>query len=184
MKRNPMAVAAILVVGGLLALLAYGVVSRAPGGGIDAALAAGERPRPPALDLPRVGSDARGQLNDYRGQVVVLNFWASWCTPCREESPLLDRWHRRLERSDALVLGVNVEDVTSDAKAFIREYGLTFPSLRDREGTTARRFGASGYPETVVIDRDGRIAAARRGPVDEAFMRQEVEPLVKEGRAQ
>jgi cytochrome c biogenesis protein CcmG/thiol:disulfide interchange protein DsbE len=184
MKHNPVAIAAVLVVGALLALLAYGVVARAPAGGIDAALAAGERPRPPALDLPQLGSDAHARLSDYRGQVVVLNFWASWCGPCREESPLLDRWHRRLERSDALVLGVNVEDVTSDAKSFIRKHDLTFPSLRDREGTTARRFGATGYPETLVIDRQGRIAAARRGPVDEAFMRAEVQPLVKEGRAQ
>jgi cytochrome c biogenesis protein CcmG/thiol:disulfide interchange protein DsbE len=114
--------------------------------------------------------------------VVVLNFWASWCGPCREESPLLDRWHRRLERSNALVLGVNVEDVRSDAEAFVRKHDLTFPSLRDREGTTARRFGVSGYPETLVLDRQGRIAAARRGPVDETFMREEVQPLVKETR--
>jgi cytochrome c biogenesis protein CcmG/thiol:disulfide interchange protein DsbE len=182
MTKNPVAVASVLVVGALLALLGYGVVSRAPSGGIDAALAAGERPRPPALELPRLGSDARAALTDYRGQVVVLNFWASWCGPCREESPLLDRWHRRLERSNAFVLGVNVEDVTSDAEAFVRKHDLTFPSLRDREGTTARRFGVGGYPETLVIDRQGRIAAARRGPVDEAFMREEVQPVVKEAR--
>jgi thiol-disulfide isomerase/thioredoxin len=181
-RKNPIAVAAVLVVGALLALLAYGVVSRAPAGGIDAALAAGERPRPPALELPRLGSDTRARLTDYRGKVVVLNFWASWCGPCREESPLLDRWHRRLERSDALVLGVNVEDVTSDAEAFVRKHDLRFPSLRDREGTTARRFGVGGYPETLVLDRQGRIAAARRGPVDEAFMRKEVQPLVSETR--
>jgi cytochrome c biogenesis protein CcmG/thiol:disulfide interchange protein DsbE len=181
-KGNPLPVAAILIVAALLALLGYGVVSRAPSGGIDAALAAGERPRPPALELPRLGSDSRASLSDYRGRVVVLNFWASWCGPCREESPLLDRWHRRLERSNALVLGVNVEDVRSDAEAFVRKHDLTFPSLRDREGTTARRFGVGGYPETLVIDRQGRIAAARRGPVDETFMREEVQPLVKETR--
>lgn len=182
MRRSPIAAATALVLGALLALLGYGVVARAPSGGIDAALAAGERPRPPALELPRLGSAAHARLADYRGRVVVLNFWASWCGPCREEAPLLDRWHRRFARSQALVLGVNVEDVTSDAQAFIRKYDLSFPSLRDREGAAARRFGVSGYPETLVLDRRGRIAAVSRGPVDDSFMRSQVAPLVKEAQ--
>ncbi|HYZ70866.1 MAG TPA: TlpA disulfide reductase family protein, partial [Thermoleophilaceae bacterium] len=79
------------------------------------------------------------------------------------------------------VLGVDVLDVTSDAREFVRRYALTYPMLRDADGGSQRRFGVVAYPETLVIDRDGRIAAVERGPVDEAFMRREVEPLLGEG---
>jgi cytochrome c biogenesis protein CcmG/thiol:disulfide interchange protein DsbE len=78
------------------------------------------------------------------------------------------------------VLGVDVLDVSSDAKAFVREYGLSYPQLRDSEDSVRSDYGATGVPETVVIDRQGRIAAVRRGPVDEPFMRQKVLPLVEE----
>ena len=119
-------------------------------------------------------------LDDYRGKVVVLNFWASWCEPCREESPLLDRWHRRIEPRGGTVLGVDALDVTSDARDFIHRYGLSYPMLRDGNGDTREPFGIVGFPETFVIDRRGRIAAVRRGPVDEAFMRRHVGRLLRE----
>lgn len=93
---------------------------------------------------------------------------------------MLERWHQRIKRSGGTVLGVDIEDVTSDAQAFIREHRLTYPMLRDGEGSSAKPFEVLGYPETLVIDRRGRIAATLRGPVDDAFMRQEVEPLLKE----
>lgn len=93
---------------------------------------------------------------------------------------MLERWHRRIRRSGGTVLGVDVEDVTSDAQTFVREHGLTYPVLRDGEGRSARPFQVFGYPETFVIDRRGRIAAAMRGPVDEAFMRERLEPLLRE----
>jgi cytochrome c biogenesis protein CcmG/thiol:disulfide interchange protein DsbE len=111
--------------------------------------------------------------------VVVLNIWASWCDPCRAESPLLERWHKRISaRGEGMVLGVDVLDVTSDARAFVREYGLSYPQLHDKDDSVRSDYGASGVPETVVIDRRGRIAAIRRGPVDDAFMRAKVLPLV------
>jgi peroxiredoxin len=82
--------------------------------------------------------------------------------------------------SNGTVLGVDVLDVTSDAKSFAREFKLTYPMLRDRDGHKLKAFGVVGYPESVVIDRQGRIAATRRGPVDERFMREAVLPLLKE----
>jgi len=72
--------------------------------------------------------------------------------------------------------------VSSDAREFVREFGLTYPMLKDREGEVPADYGVTGYPETFVIDRRGRIAASRRGPVDEAFMRAEVLPLTEDGR--
>jgi cytochrome c biogenesis protein CcmG/thiol:disulfide interchange protein DsbE len=110
--------------------------------------------------------------------VVVLNFWASWCRPCKDESPLLERWHKRMVNRDGTVLGVDMMDVTSDAQDFIAEYGLTYPMLKDKDGEGVETFGVVQYPETFVIDRQGRIAAVQRGPVDEEFMRSRVEPLL------
>jgi cytochrome c biogenesis protein CcmG, thiol:disulfide interchange protein DsbE len=117
-------------------------------------------------------------LGDYRGKVVVLNYWASWCAPCRQESPLLQRWHERISARGGTVLGVDSLDVTADARAFVRTFRLTYPMLRDRDGDTQKRFGVTGYPETLVVDRRGRIAALQRGPVDDAFLRRTVLPLL------
>ncbi len=111
---------------------------------------------------------------------MVLNFWASWCEPCRDESPLLQRWHERIEKDGGAVVGVNVLDVSDDAKSFAAKYGLRYPLLRDGDGRTLKDFEVAGQPWTFVIGRDGRIAAVRRGPVDEAFMRNEVLPLVQQ----
>ena len=177
---SPVPIAAIVGVAALVALLAYGLSSNEPDRGIEQALAKGERRAAPALDLPRLAGGGKQRLSDYRGQVVVLNFWASWCEPCRAESPLLERWHRRLKRRGGTVLGVDVLDVDSDARAFALEYNLSYPQLRDKDGDALEGFGVIAYPETFVIDRRGRIAASRRGPVDERFLRERVVPLLSE----
>jgi cytochrome c biogenesis protein CcmG/thiol:disulfide interchange protein DsbE len=174
----PIAVIAVLVA--LLALLAYGLVQNDPDRALDESLARGERENAPALELPKLGGGGDGALADYRGQVVVLNFWASWCKPCKEESPLLERWHRRMRDRGGTVLGVDMLDLTSRAERFIDEYGLSYPMLKDREGDGMELFGVIAYPETFVIDRSGRIAAAQRGPVDEKWMRANVAPLLEE----
>jgi cytochrome c biogenesis protein CcmG/thiol:disulfide interchange protein DsbE len=176
----PIPLAVVCVVVALVALLAYGLASNEPDREVEEALAQGEREQAPPLELPRLSGVGFETLEDYRGEVVVLNFWASWCEPCREESPLLQRWHERLLRREATVLGVDVLDVTDDAREFIDEYGLTYPMLRDGEGVTQESFGIALFPETFVIDRKGRVAAVRRGPVDDRFMRNHVAPLLRE----
>jgi cytochrome c biogenesis protein CcmG/thiol:disulfide interchange protein DsbE len=168
----------ICVLAALVALLAYGLVQNEPDRGVDEALQRGERDQAPELELPRLEGGGSASLADYRGRVVVLNFWASWCKPCREESPLLERWHRRMSGRGGLVLGVDMLDITSRAEEFIDEYGLTYPMLKDKDGNGLETFGVVQYPETFVIDRQGRIAALKRGPVDEDFMRTSVEPLL------
>jgi cytochrome c biogenesis protein CcmG, thiol:disulfide interchange protein DsbE len=177
---SPIPIAVILGVAALVGLLAYGLSANEPDRGIEHAIAKGERKRAPALELPRLSGGGRGSLADQRGNVVVLNFWASWCVPCRKESPLLERWHARISRRGGTVLGVDVLDVSSDARRFAREFGLSYPMLRDKDGDTLDAFGVIAYPETFVIDRSGRIAASRRGPVDERFLRRQVAPLLRE----
>lgn len=184
MKRSlsPFSVAVLLGVLALVGLLTYGLVQSEPDRGIDNAVAQGERKEAPAFELDRLGGGGRGSLSDYRGKVVVLNFWGSWCEPCRTESPLLQRWHERLSKDGSgTVVGVDALDVTSDALEFVDEFGLTYPMLKDSDEEVYPDYGVVQFPETFVIDAQGRIAAIRRGPVDERFMREEVLPLTKAG---
>jgi cytochrome c biogenesis protein CcmG/thiol:disulfide interchange protein DsbE len=176
----PVPIAVLAAVVALVALLAYGLASNEPDRDAERALLAGEREPAPELELPTLDGDRRQSLADYRGQVVVLNFWASWCLPCRDESPLLQRWHERIAGQEATMLAVSVLDVDEDAREFIEEYGLTYPQLRDGPGDTMDDYGIAQLPETFVIDRAGRIAAVRRGPVDDQFMREQVLPLLRE----
>jgi cytochrome c biogenesis protein CcmG/thiol:disulfide interchange protein DsbE len=173
--RGTFPVAVVLGVVALLGVLAYGVTSSGHSETIDDALADGRRVRAPTLTLPRLASEAPASLSDYRGKVVVLNFWASWCAPCREESPLLQRWHERIRSRGGTVIGVNVLDVRSDARAFVEEYGLRYPMLRDGSSDSGEAFGVVGYPETFVIDRRGRIVAVTR----ESNLRRQVLPLLE-----
>ena len=174
-----MVVLVVLGVAALIGLLSYGVASQENDRSIEEAVERGEREPAPEISLPPLEGGSERSLSDWRGQVVVLNYWASWCEPCREESPLLERWHRRISKRGGTVLGIDVLDVTSDAQDFINRYGLTYPHLRDKDGSSQQEFGVIAYPETFVLDRQGRIAASRRGPVDDAFMREAVVPLLR-----
>jgi cytochrome c biogenesis protein CcmG/thiol:disulfide interchange protein DsbE len=176
----PIPLAVLSVVVALLVLLAYGIAQNHPDRSAENALATGGREVAPGFDLPRLTGHGRQSLADYRGKVVVLNFWASWCDPCRVESPLLERWHRILRRHGATVLGVDALDIADDARHFVAEHRLTYPMLRDGGGELRSAFGIAGFPETFVIDPKGRIAAVERGPVDEQFMRRHVAPLLRE----
>jgi cytochrome c biogenesis protein CcmG/thiol:disulfide interchange protein DsbE len=183
MKRllRPLPLTVLVGTIALVALLAFGLSGQGTDTTLDEAIAKGERPAPPKLDLPPLSGDGPNQtLADYRGKVVVLNIWASWCAPCRDESPLLEKWHKDLSTRGGLVLGVDTQDVDGDAKNFIKEFGLTYPQLRDKSGDQINAWGAAAYPETFVIDKQGRVAALRRGPVDEEFMQRAVEPLLEE----
>jgi cytochrome c biogenesis protein CcmG/thiol:disulfide interchange protein DsbE len=177
---RPLPLAVVVGVVALLGVLTYGVTSSGHSETIDNALAEGRRVPAPALTLAPLDTEAPTSLSDYRGKVVVLNFWASWCGPCKVESPLLQRWHERLAKQGGLVLGVDVQDIDGDARAFVDEFGLTYPMLRDGPGDLRDDFGILGLPETFVVDRQGRIAAVVRGVVDDEFMRERVVPLLRE----
>jgi cytochrome c biogenesis protein CcmG/thiol:disulfide interchange protein DsbE len=164
----------------LVALLTYGVASQGTDTSIDDQLAKGERVEAPVADLPVLGSEASGSLADHRGKVVVLNVWASWCPPCKSEMPLLQRTHEDIAARGGLVLGIDTQDASEDALKFLREKRIEFTSLRDRDREYGRSLGVSGYPETFLIDRSGKIAAVKRGPVDQAWLDEHLDPLLEE----
>ena len=175
MRWVVIAVAALLV-----GLLAYGVSSQGTDTTIDKALRDGKRIEAPSGSLPRLGTSGTGSIADYKGKVVLVNFWASWCPPCTEELPLLQKTHERLSKDGGLVLGINTRDGSEYALRFVRRFKLTFPSIRDGSGDFAERYGLTGYPETFVVDRSGRIAATRRGPVTQEWIDEFVPPLLDE----
>jgi cytochrome c biogenesis protein CcmG/thiol:disulfide interchange protein DsbE len=110
---------------------------------------------------------------------VLVNFWASWCTPCREESPTLRRFFER-QGEDVAVLGIDTQDLSDDALDFVREFELTYPMLRDpdSESPLSDDYGATGLPESFLINPEGDVAMTCRGPVDDGDLEDLVLPLV------
>jgi cytochrome c biogenesis protein CcmG/thiol:disulfide interchange protein DsbE len=181
MRRLPRLRRWLVLVGvaGTLALLAAGLAANHPTRALDTAMAAGHRPSAPTVSLPLLGRPGQLTLAGLRGQVVVLNVWASWCDPCRGEAPILERWYRRLRADRVTVVGVDTFDASSDARSFIRQLRLSYPMVRDPAGEVKNAYGVTGFPESFVIDRRGRVAALVRGPVDDNFMRSVVMPLAR-----
>jgi len=126
------------------------------------------------------GSNMR--LEEYRGQVVLINFWASWCGPCRQEMPLLDRLHHRYEDTGFAVLGVNVEGETAPAQKIVDKTNVTFPILIDDGQKVSEMYNLQAMPSTVVIDRDGVVRYIHLGykPGDEAKYVEVVKKLIRE----
>lgn len=164
MRRYAVPVVISLAAAALLALLAFGIASQGVSTSLDSQLARGIRPPAPDAHtlLPGLGSSPSVTLTKLRGEVVVVNLFASWCQPCQAESSILERAQHQFAREHATILGVTYEDTVSDAEGFIRQQHLTYPVVRDVTGSFARAYGADGIPETFVIDRQGRVAAVER----------------------
>jgi cytochrome c biogenesis protein CcmG/thiol:disulfide interchange protein DsbE len=166
------AVVAVLAVA-LVGLLVYGVVKGGNDTTLDDAVIKGALPAAPGATLKRPLLDGSGQraLADYRGKVVVLNFWASWCTPCAAEAPVLERAQQQLTASGAgTVLGATYNDAIDDSRGFERRHKVSYPSLRDVGTDLASQYGTRALPETFVLDRQGRVVAISRGQIDQRFL--------------
>ena len=135
----------------------------------------------PDFSLPaRDGSAVR--LSDLRGQVVMINFWATWCGPCRQEMPLLEQIHAKYEPLGFTLLGVNVEPDSAPAQDWLKGVPVSFPILFDRENAVSAQFGVEAMPSSVLIDREGRVRHVHRGykPGDESTYADLIRSLVKE----
>ena len=122
------------------------------------------------------------KLSEMAGNVVLINFWASWCGPCREEMPLLNALHNKYEPLGFTVLGVNVEEDVNGAKGFLKNFPVDFPVLLDNTNKVSRQYRVIAMPTTVVVDRDGNMRYLHQGykSGDEAKYRQMVKKLVRE----
>ena len=122
------------------------------------------------------------RLEEYRGQVVLINFWASWCGPCRQEMPILDRIHNRYEDTGFAVLGVNVEGKRAPAQKIVDKTNVRFPVLIDAAQDVSETYDLKAMPTTVVVDRDGVVRYIHRGykPGDEAKYIEVVKNLISE----
>jgi cytochrome c biogenesis protein CcmG/thiol:disulfide interchange protein DsbE len=170
----------VVVAVGVLALLVFGVARNGANSSLDAKLAKGIQPVAPdaRLALPILGSSGTEDLADLRGKVVVVNVFASWCVPCASEAPVLEQTQRQIAARGATVLGVTYLDASPDSEQFVKSHGVTYPVLRDVEGTFTRAYGASGVPETYVINRQGRVAAIRRYQITRTWLDQTLAPLL------
>jgi cytochrome c biogenesis protein CcmG/thiol:disulfide interchange protein DsbE len=159
---------------------------------VAALLATGLGRDPAAVASPLVGRTAPAfrlagldgpavQMSDLRGQVVVINFWASWCAECRTEQNALNATWTRFRDSGVTVLGVDFQDTTADARDYMGSQGITYPVVQDTESTTALAYGLRGVPETFVVDQAGQIVDRFIGPADAGKLATRINTLLQAG---
>jgi len=152
-----------------VALLAFGLVAKN-----GAQIAVGETA--PDGTVETLDGTGEASLADHQGKWILLNFWASWCEPCRTEAPAIEKFSK--DNPDVVVIGMDTEDLSGDAQDFVREFGLTYEMLHDGDGDRKDAYGIFALPETFLIDPDGKLALIQRGPVDEKFLNEQVKPLI------
>lgn len=180
MRRFLVPAIAIVSAAGFAALIVFGVAQTGDDRSLDQSVAAAKLPTAPAagMKLPLLKGNGTVSLDSLRGKVVVLNLWASWCPPCRQEAPTMESLQKRIGNLPATVLGVTWNDAVPDSNAFIARTGLDYTQARDVGGAFAKAYGTKGLPETFIINAEGKVTALRRGAVDNAFLDAALVPLL------
>lgn len=148
----------------------------------NSALAAGELEGPAPDFTLKSNSGANIRLSELRGQVVLINFWASWCGPCRQEMPLLDQIQQKYQKLGFTILGVNVDDDPAKADKILKDIPVTFPVLYDSTSVVSELYNVDAMPTTVIVDRDGKMRFLHRGfkPGYEDLYAQHIKTLIRE----
>jgi thiol-disulfide isomerase/thioredoxin len=167
----------VLGVVALMGFLVWGLVKKG-----ESSLALGEPV--PVATLQTLPEGGEGSLADYRGKWVLLNVWASWCGPCKAESPALDRFEKN-NRDRITVLGIDTKDLSEDAMKFLHEFKIEYPQLRDASGDyTDAKLKTTGVPESFLVDPEGNLVAHFPGPFeDEAAIEDFAAPALKDRAA-
>lgn len=160
----------------LIALLAFGLSGQGENTSIDSQVARGHFPVAPDAHtaLALLNGTGHESIADYRGKVVVLNIFASWCDPCKGEAPVIEHEQQQLAGKNATVLGVTYLDDAGSARNFMATYHISYPVIQDVDGTLVRSFGTDAVPETFVIDSTGHVTAVSRGSVTSQWLNQAV----------
>jgi cytochrome c biogenesis protein CcmG, thiol:disulfide interchange protein DsbE len=169
---------AIGLVALLFVLLVWALVTE-EGGDLAAAANRGDRPDAPEFALERLDGEGELALSSLQGKAVVLNFWASWCLPCKDEAPYLEQvWQENRERG-LVVVGLDAKDFRRDARRFAERFRLTFPLVFDGPGDTLSGWGVTGFPETFVLDREGKVVQAFLGDVSSDDEKRELRAAIE-----
>lgn len=167
----------------LVGLLAYGVAAEHSRTSVTGNVEVGKTPPGATKQLPVLSRDDTSSIRSYQGRLVLVNFWGSWCTPCTQELPLLQKLQTAIKASGGTVLGVNFHDNTEDATRWVHDKRVTYPSLRDGSGDyTTGTWGVHQAPESYLIGKDGRIKAFIKGPLTQQWIDEHVLPAVQAAR--
>jgi cytochrome c biogenesis protein CcmG/thiol:disulfide interchange protein DsbE len=184
--------ASVALVASLLALLVWRVITVGGGGRLVADVRANKKPLAPDFDLKVIWrhaetwpvgaraalSDGRLSLRELRGYPVVMNFWASWCVPCKAEAPRFTA-SARAHRGRVAFLGVDVQDFSGDARRFLKRFDTNYVSVRDGSPRTYSAYGLTGIPETYFVDRAGRVILHRVGEISRRELEEGIAKITK-----
>ncbi len=158
---------------GVVGLLTFGLVSKG-----QARLDVGDAV--PTDSLQVLGSNETGSVADHRGKWVLVNVWASWCAPCKQEAPDLEAFYRRHGGDNFEIVAVDTQDAAEDAQRFVHEFGLSYPQLRDGDGSYAKDgLKTTGVPESFLVNPDGKLALQIPGQVTESILSQQIAPMIQ-----
>lgn len=164
-------VIAVFLAVAVVAFLVFGLLSKG-----NSRLALGATA--PSPELPKLDEPGNGSLKEYRGKWVLVNFWASWCVPCRNEAPTLTKFQGEHAGRNFTVVGIDTQDISDDGTKFAKEYGIDYPLLHDGNGDVGHEFGTTGVPENYLLEPNGKLAWAEYGPVDARILEEHVAPLL------